>query len=118
MAGAVLGPGDRSAEAVRQNADFALYHAKETGRGGFVRYWPGIDSRIIHRIAAIRDVDAALGDGRVEAHYQPIVRFDTMEIVAMEALCRLRMAHGGVLAAAAFREATADIHVASELTQR
>lgn len=118
IGGAVLGSGDRSAEAVRQNADFALYHAKETGRGGFVRYWPGIDSRIIHRIAAIRDVDAALAEGRVEAHYQPIIRLDTREIVAMEALCRLRMANGGHLAAAAFREATTDIHVASELTQR
>lgn len=115
---AVVAPGDRSAEAVRQNADFALYHAKETGRGGFVRYWPGIDTRIIHRIAAIRDVDAALRDGRVEAHYQPIVRLDTHEIVAMEALCRLRMANGGLLAAAAFREATADVTVALELTQR
>lgn len=118
IGGAVLGPGDRSAEVVRQNADFALYHAKETGRGGFVRYWPGIDTRIIHRIAAIRDVDAALRDGRVEAHYQPIVRLDTHEIIAMEALSRLRMANGGLLAAAAFREATADVNVASELTQR
>lgn len=118
IGGAVLGPGDRSAEAVRQNADFALYHAKETGRGGFVRYWPGIDTRIIHRITAIRDVDAALRDGRLEAHYQPIVRLDTHEIIAMEALCRLRMANGGLLAAAAFREATADVNVASELTQR
>lgn len=97
---------------------YALYHAKETGRGGFVRYWPGIDTRIIHRITAIRDVDAALREARIEAHYQPIVRFDTRQIVAMEALCRLRMAHGGVLAAAAFREATSDIHIASELTER
>lgn len=118
IGGAVVGPGDRDAESVRQNADFALYHAKETGRGGFVRYWRGIDTRIIHRIAAIRDVDAALRDGRVEAHYQPIVHLDTQAIVSMEALCRLRMANGGHLAAAAFREATDDINVASELTQR
>ncbi|MDE2569909.1 MAG: EAL domain-containing protein [Sphingomonadales bacterium] len=118
IGGAVVAPGDRSAEAVRQNADFALYHAKETGRGGFVRYWPGIDTRIIHRIAAIRDVDAALREARIEAHYQPIVRFDTRQVVAMEALCRLRMSNGSILAAAAFREATADIHVASELTER
>lgn len=115
---AILAPGDRNAETVRQNADFALYHAKETNRGGFVRYWPGIDTRIIHRITAIRDVDAALNDGRIEAHYQPIVRLDTHDIVAMEALCRLRMANGGILAAAAFREATADAHIASELTVR
>lgn len=118
IGGAVLAPGDRDAETVRQNADFALYHAKETNRGGFVRYWPGIDTRIIHRIAAMRDVDAALREGRIEAHYQPIVRFDTREIVAMEALCRLRMANGGILAAAAFREATTDVCIASELTER
>ncbi len=118
IGGAILAPGDRKPETVRQNADFALYHAKETGRGGFVRYWPGIDTRIIHRITAIRDVDAALRDGRIEAHYQPIVRLDTGQIVAMEALCRLRMGNGGVLAAAAFREAMADIHIAGELTQR
>lgn len=118
VGGAVLAPGDRNADIVRQNADFALYHAKETNRGGFVRYWPGIDTRMINRIAAIRDVDAALREGRIEAHYQPIIRFDTREIIAMEALCRLRMANGGILAAAAFREATADVHIASELTER
>lgn len=118
IGGAVLAVGDRSAETVRQNADFALYHAKEIGRGGFVRYWPGIDTRIIHRIAAIRDVDVALREARIEAHYQPIVHFETRRIVAMEALCRLRMGNGGMLAAAAFREATADINIASQLTER
>lgn len=118
IGGAVLAPGDRTADIVRQNADFALYHAKETGRGGFVRYWAGIDTRIIHRISAIRDVDAALREGRIEAHYQPIVRFDTGEVVAMEALCRIRMANGGLLAAAAFREATTDVHIAMEMTGR
>lgn len=118
IGGAVLAPGDRSAETVRQNADFALYHAKETGRGGFVRYWPGIDTRIIHRIAAIRDVDAALREARIEAHYQPIISFDTRRIIAMEALCRLRMSNGGILAAASFHEATSDIHIASKLTER
>lgn len=118
IGGAILAAGDRSADSVRQNADYALYHAKETGRGGFVRYWPGLDTRITHRIAAIRDVDSALNEGRIEAHYQPIVRFDTGQIVAMEALCRLRMDNGGLLPAAAFREATADVHIASELTER
>lgn len=118
IGGAILSAGDRSVDAVRQNADFALYHAKETGRGGFVRYWPGLDTRIIHRIAAIRDVDAALRDARIEAHYQPIVRFDTRQIVALEALCRLRMDDDSLLPATAFREATADAHIASELTER
>ncbi|WP_163434383.1 diguanylate cyclase domain-containing protein, partial [Escherichia coli] len=46
IGGAVLGVSERSAMAVNEAADFALYHAKETGRGGFVRYWPGIGTRI------------------------------------------------------------------------
>ncbi|WP_233503563.1 diguanylate cyclase domain-containing protein [Sphingomonas psychrotolerans] len=46
IGGAVLGIEDTTVETVRQKADFALYHAKETGRGGFVRYWPGIGTAI------------------------------------------------------------------------
>src|SRR3546814_10265765 len=97
---------------------FARYHAKETGRGGFVRYWPGIGSRITHRRDAIRDVSAALAEGRIDAYYQPIVRLDTREIVGVEALCRLRTTDGEVVAASEFQEATSDVNVAAELTGR
>lgn len=117
IGGAVLSAGERVAERVRQNADFALYHAKESGRGGFVRYWPGIGSTMIRRVRAIRDVDAALRDGRIEAHYQPIVRLDTREIVGLEALCRLRIGDQ-IVPAASFHEATNDVHVATALTAR
>jgi diguanylate cyclase (GGDEF)-like protein len=117
IGGAILSYADRFAESVRQNADFALYHAKETGRGGLVRYWPGIGTAITHRLSAIRDVQAALDDGRIDAWYQPIVRLDTRAIVGLEALCRLTTERGEVLPAAAFCEATADAHVASALTE-
>ncbi|AUW60135.1 diguanylate cyclase [Sphingobium sp. SCG-1] len=118
IGGAVLSPGDASAMAVSQNADFALYHAKETGRGGFVRYWPGIGTRITHRRDAIRDVTAALRDGRIEAYYQPIVRLDSREIVGVEALCRMISEAGEVVAAKNFQTATSDVHVATALTSR
>lgn len=36
IGGAVVSAGETVAERVRQNADYALYHAKETGRGGVV----------------------------------------------------------------------------------
>lgn len=118
MGGAVVGVGDGSAAAVMQNADFALYHAKELRRGQFVRYWPGLDTRIQHRTAAVRDVDAALAEGRIEAHYQPIVVLATGEIIGIEALCRLRLAKGKLLSASGFHAATADPKIASELTGR
>lgn len=117
IGGAVFGPSEATAAAVSEAADFALYHAKETGRGGFVRYWPGIGTRITHRRDAIRDVAAALGDGRIEAHYQPIVGLETGEIVGLEALCRMRGRNGKLIAAHEFHEATADAHVAAELTE-
>ena len=118
IGGAVYAAIDRTAEAVRQNADFALYHAKETGRGGFVRYWAGLDTRITHRLSTIRDVDAALREGRIEPFYQPIIRLDTLEIVGMEALCRLRTRNGASISAANFHEATNDVGIASTLTHR
>ncbi|MEG3085036.1 GGDEF domain-containing protein [Sphingomonas sp. PB2P12] len=117
IGGAVLSPGDVTVDRVRQNADFALYHAKETGRGGFVRYWPGLGSTMTRRLSAIQDVNAALGDHRIDAYYQPIFRLDTREIVGLEALCRMRIGDR-VVAAADFQEATKDVDVATALTAR
>ena len=118
IGGAVLSAEDSIAENVRQKADFALYHAKETGRGGFVRYWPGIGTAITRRLSAIRDLNDALRDDRIEAYYQPIVRLDTGEIVGAEALCRLITPQGDVVSAAEFCDATSDAHAAYALTER
>lgn len=118
IGGAVLSSTKECAAKIHQNADFALYHAKETGRGGFVRYWPGIDSRINHRRRAIQEVASALEDERIEAYYQPVVRLDTREIIGVEALCRLRRASGEIIPARHFKDATSDAKVAAELTGR
>lgn len=114
---AVLSDGDRVTERVRQNADFALYHAKETGKGRFVRYWPGIGSRMTRRLTAIREVDAALREERIETYYQPIIKLETGEIVGVEALCRMRIGKR-IVPAASFHEATTDASIASSITER
>jgi EAL domain-containing protein (putative c-di-GMP-specific phosphodiesterase class I) len=115
---AMLSIEDRDAETVRRNADFALYHAKEMNRGGLVRYAADLGTAMTHRLDAIRDVAAALSDGRIDAYYQPIVRLDTRAIVGLEALCRLITEDGQVVPAAAFQEATSDARVATHLTRR
>ncbi|PNU06690.1 putative bifunctional diguanylate cyclase/phosphodiesterase [Novosphingobium guangzhouense] len=106
-----------SAEQIRQHADFALYHAKENGRGSFVRYWPGIGSRMMQRLTAIRDVGIALRENRIEPHYQPVVDIRSGEIVGLEALCRMRVGDK-TLPAASFHEATTDPQIAGALTRR
>jgi diguanylate cyclase (GGDEF)-like protein len=117
IGGAVFAAGDGVAERVRQNADYALYHAKETGRGGFVRYWAGLGTNITRRLGHIREVEAALREDRIEAFYQPVVRLDTREIVGLEALCRMRLGNR-IIAAADFHEAMKDVHLARALTAR
>ncbi len=105
-------------ETLRQNADVALYHAKENIRGGYTAYEPGLGTTITQRFNAIRRVSAALDDARVEAHYQPIVRLDTAEVVGVEALCRLREAEGQLIPAKDFFQAMSDAQVACHLTDR
>lgn len=117
IGGAVVSGNESTVEHVRKNADFALYHAKETGRGGFVRYWPGLGSTMAQRLGAIRDVTAALRDNRIDAFYQPIFRLDTREVVGLEALCRMRIGDQ-IVPTEAFHEATTDVHVATALTAR
>ena len=117
IGGAVMSDRDSLPDTVRQNADFALYHAKETRRGGFVRYWPGLGTAMTNRLSVIREVETALREARVRPFYQPIVRLDTREIVGAEALCRIIAKDGSVIPAGLFHQATSDAHIASELTE-
>ena len=117
IGGAVAAAGE-TVEDLRQWADFALYHAKETLRGGFVAYSEDLGTTMTHRLCAIRDVGQALNEDRIDAYYQPIVRLDTGEIVGLEALFRVITSSGEVLAAGDYVEATSDVHTASRLTRR
>jgi len=118
IGGAILSQQDASTLQVRENADFALYHAKESGRGGFVLYEPGLSSKIMSRRKAVRDVTVALREDRIDAFYQPIFMLDTRKIVGMEALCRLKRPDGRIVAAADFFEAMSDAQVATDVTDR
>jgi diguanylate cyclase (GGDEF)-like protein len=118
IGGAVAEGPDQNVNIVRRNADLALYHAKETRRGRFVLYEEGLGTSITRRLASIRVVSEALKEDRIEPFYQPIIKLDTEEIVGLEALCRIVTRSGRILPAQDFQEATSDVLVASELTQR
>ena len=117
IGGARAAAGD-GAEQVRQNADYALYHAKERARGNFIEYMPGLGTAIVRRFRAIQDVTEALREERIEAFYQPIVELSSGRISSLEALCRMKTRSGEMLAAAHFHEATKDANIAFELTRR
>jgi diguanylate cyclase (GGDEF)-like protein len=117
IGGAVLAAQDTQPQIVRRNADFALYHAKENARGSFVRYQPNVDTRIVHRRNSIREVREALDQKRITAHYQPVMRLDTREVIGFEALSRMTTTSGDILPASVFQESFSDVHIASEITQ-
>lgn len=117
LGGAVAIAGD-SAEQVRQNADYALYHAKERARGNFIEFVPGLGTAIVKRFRAVQDVTEALREERIEAYYQPVVELATGRIAGLEALSRMRTRKGEMIAAAHFHEATKDANIAFELTRR
>ncbi|THV23011.1 putative bifunctional diguanylate cyclase/phosphodiesterase [Peteryoungia ipomoeae] len=116
--GGARADGERSPEQVRQNADYALYDAKETARGRFVEFVPGHGSAIIRRFRSVRDVDEALRDDRIDTFYQPVISLSNGRILGFEALCRMTTPEGHIIEAQQFQEAMKDAHIAIEITNR
>ncbi len=116
MGGALFGQDGVTAGTLIQNADFALYHAKQARRGGYMAFHADLRTQMTHRHALVREVDQALAENRVEPHYQPIVNITTNEVVGLEALARLRMPDGRVVSAGQFHAALSDPRIAYQMT--
>ena len=118
IGGVVFGIDGTDSKTLRQNADFALYHAKENDRGSYVQFDGVLRTTITKRIETIRDVDHALGEDRILMYYQPLVRLDTAEIIGLEALARMRLADGTIVSAQAFQAALSDPKLGYRLTNK
>lgn len=116
LGGAVFGLDGNDADTLCQNADFALYEAKQSHRGSYFGFRENLRTAMVERIAIVRQLDAAMVEGRVIAHYQPIVRLDSSEIVGLEALARLVMPDGRIVTAGEFHAGLDDPRIAYELT--
>lgn len=115
--GGVLNGIDGTApEQLRQNADMALYHAKQVRRGGYVQFDPSHKSTILRRIAESRELLEALDEDRVIAFYQPVVSLETGRITGVEALARIRRPDGRIATASEFQMAFDDARNTSRLT--
>ena len=118
IGGVVHGSNDDDPADSRQNADLALYHAKETARGGFVFFEPSLRTAMMRRLETIRSVRDALDDGRIFNYYQPVVRIDEGKIADLEVLVRMRAVDGTIVPAGEFLEAFSDRRLAVALTHR
>ena len=79
-----------------RNADAAMYHAKEAGRGTWRFFTPALGERAAERLQVENDLRGALARGELRLHWQPVVR-GRERIVGAEALVRWQHPGRGLL---------------------
>ena len=85
---ALCGEDGEAPEEVLRAADLALYRAKRDGRNCLRFFEAGMDRELRERAKLEWDLRAAIDDGSIEPHYQPILDLQSRTIVAFEILSR------------------------------
>ena len=79
--------GQDAAELIR-NADLAMYHAKESGKGRYAAFDPTMRDAVLKRHGLKEELQRAVERGQLVVEYQPIVALEDGEVAAAEALVR------------------------------
>ena len=74
-----------------QEADIALYRAKERGKGRAIVFDPSMKADAVERHELQTDLRRAVDRGELSLSYQPIINLESTRVVGVEAL--LRWAH-------------------------
>ncbi len=87
--GISLYPSDGAdAETLMRNADTAMYHAKDSGRGNFQFFTHHMNVAAQQRLQLENSLRRALENGEFELHYQPLFDLRDRSITGFEALLR------------------------------
>ncbi len=88
-------------EDLLQQADVAMYSAKELGRDNVQMFLPSMQAAVDRRLEIERDLRRAIGGGELELYYQPQV-LECGRIVGAEALVRWNHPTRGLVSPADF----------------
>ena len=101
--GVSLYPNDGiDAETLLQNADTAMYRAKEYGRDTYQLYAPAMNARAAERLSLENRLRQALQNDELVLHYQPVVDLRNGRVRGAEALLRWLHPERGLLGPAEF----------------
>jgi EAL domain-containing protein (putative c-di-GMP-specific phosphodiesterase class I) len=78
----------RAADELIRNADLAMYHAKESGKGRSATFDPGMRDAVLKRHGLKEELQRAVERGQLVVEYQPIVSLETGDVASAEALVR------------------------------
>ncbi len=101
--GIVIGsPHYKSPDELLQDADLAMYSAKQSGRGHYAIFDPAMRTQALQRLQIENDLRRALKQQEFVLFYQPIINLETQAIRGFEALLRWQHPSRGLLLPAAF----------------
>ena len=96
--GIAVFPKDGENEAtLLKNADSAMYHAKERGKGNYQFYATEMNEMALERLSLINDLHRALERGEFTLHYQPQINLKSGKITGVEALIRWQHPQKGLI---------------------
>ncbi len=77
-----------SAEFMLRDADIAMYHAKDRGKGRYEVFDASMHNKVQNALQLEGDIRKGIRNNEFLPHFQPIVRLDNEKIVGFEALAR------------------------------
>lgn len=106
----------RTYEALRQNADIAMYRVKSVAKGASAIFDLAMEREALERMAVEQSLRQAILDKRFCCAFQPKVDIRTNEIKGIEALVRLRDDDGVIQAPGTFVDLAVELGLIDELT--
>ena len=101
--GIVTYPDDGTdAETLVRNADFAMYHAKNSGRNNYQFFKPEMNVRAVERQSLENGLRDAIDRREFVLHYQPKMNLETGAIIGVEALIRWHHPERGMVSPVQF----------------
>jgi diguanylate cyclase (GGDEF)-like protein/PAS domain S-box-containing protein len=92
----------RDADSLMDNADTAMYEAKQRGRNTYQFFRREMHARVAERQLLEADLRYALGRNEFQLHYQPKINLRTGQITGVEALIRWMHPQRGLILPAQF----------------
>ncbi|MBR0692242.1 bifunctional diguanylate cyclase/phosphodiesterase [Bradyrhizobium lablabi] len=106
----------RSYEALRQNADIAMYRVKNLGKGSAAFFDASMEREALARMKVEQSLRLAILEKRFCCAFQAKVDIRTQEVKGIEALVRLRDGDGVIQAPGTFINLAVELGLIDELT--